>query len=318
MSKAPPAFQFYPADFVMGTAEMSATEVGCYMLLLCHQWATGSIPDEKGSLSSGLTRICRGENPSHLVMSKFVSDGKGRLFNERLEFERDKQAKYREAQALNGKKGGRPKAKLTQPLTQPLSQPLTDGFALALNRLNPDESSSSSDFSLKTAGAPASTPAVCVLPSASLIPGTEIRILKTDPVLFTPEGRASPSAKTVGARNGYSIDFEQWWSVYPLKVGKGDAWKAWPKAVLNVQQVRSISKVAAVEFLVAITKVFADSPAGNAGRYTPHGSTWLNGNRFDDDTTSWERESAAMNHQGLQDFVREAEEREQSFEARAL
>ena len=103
MGKAP-AFQLYAADFVMGTNEMDPAEVGCYVRMLCHQWVNESAPSEKGSLF----RIC-GTDPSPAVLAKFKLDSQGRFKNVRLEVERLKQVEYREKQAKEGKKGGRPR-----------------------------------------------------------------------------------------------------------------------------------------------------------------------------------------------------------------
>lgn len=54
MAKAPPSFDFYHSDFIAGTSHMTPEEVGCYLRLLCYQWANGSIPRDKERLS----RIC--------------------------------------------------------------------------------------------------------------------------------------------------------------------------------------------------------------------------------------------------------------------
>jgi uncharacterized protein YdaU (DUF1376 family) len=51
-----PAFQFYADDFIAGTADMSAEEVGAFIRLLCHQWSKGSIPadEERSGRIAGL------------------------------------------------------------------------------------------------------------------------------------------------------------------------------------------------------------------------------------------------------------------------
>lgn len=91
----PPAFQFYPDDFVGGVADMTQAEVGAYILLLCHQWSRGEIPSdpERASL------IAKGEVSDH-VMAKFPN-GK----NERMELVRAERAAWVERQRDNGRKG---------------------------------------------------------------------------------------------------------------------------------------------------------------------------------------------------------------------
>ncbi len=96
----PPAFQFYAADFLVGTATMTAEEVGAYIRLLCYQWDTGSVPDDDAT-------ICRlggcGGIAVARLRQKFRTTPDG-LKNPRMELEREKQRVYREKQAENGAK----------------------------------------------------------------------------------------------------------------------------------------------------------------------------------------------------------------------
>lgn len=100
-----PAFQFYPRDFLVGTALFSNEQKGIYVTLLCYQWDHGRLPSDVKKLS----RLA-GCSVSKFngVLSKFKDDGEGHIYNERLENERLKQDKYRDGQSENGKKGGRP------------------------------------------------------------------------------------------------------------------------------------------------------------------------------------------------------------------
>jgi uncharacterized protein YdaU (DUF1376 family) len=94
----PPAFQFYADDFIGGTVDMTTEEVGAYIRLLCYQWGHGKAPVSKEAID----RVA-GCTVSSTVLNKFRR-GK----NVRLEAERRKQIEYREKQAINGAKGGRP------------------------------------------------------------------------------------------------------------------------------------------------------------------------------------------------------------------
>lgn len=82
-------------------------EVGLYQRLLCVQWSTGSLPDDDAELQS----YGKGNTPVARVKQKFEKGPDGRLRNARMEQERVKQAEFREKQARNGAKGGRPSAK---------------------------------------------------------------------------------------------------------------------------------------------------------------------------------------------------------------
>ena len=94
--KPSPAFQFYPADFLVGTADMTSDEVGGYIRLLCYQWTKEGLPTEIKKLMqlSGLFDI----ESLKIVLSKFIiKDNK--YYNERLESVRIEQNIYREKQS---------------------------------------------------------------------------------------------------------------------------------------------------------------------------------------------------------------------------
>jgi uncharacterized protein YdaU (DUF1376 family) len=50
-----PWFPFYVGDFVRDTMHLSATEIGAYVLLMCHYWERGSLPTD----AERLARICK-------------------------------------------------------------------------------------------------------------------------------------------------------------------------------------------------------------------------------------------------------------------
>lgn len=133
----PPAFQFYPNDFVSGTRTLNTEEIGAYILLLCHQWNAGYVPDDETLIRriAGLTQAF----PLGLVLSKFEKVD-GVLKNARLERERAKQSQFRDKQAANGRKGGRPKGLDNPSLSQP------ERVGLANTEPKKSSSSSSSDF----------------------------------------------------------------------------------------------------------------------------------------------------------------------------
>lgn len=91
-----PAFQFYPADFMMGTLAMPPDQVGGYIRLLCYQWEHGPIQDD----SALLCRItgCTTDAVAS-IRHKFGICQDGSLANERLEKVRAAQLEYRKKQA---------------------------------------------------------------------------------------------------------------------------------------------------------------------------------------------------------------------------
>lgn len=75
----------------------------------------------------------------------------------------------------------------------------------------------------------------------------------------------------------YPKDFERFWEAYPKHKGKAPALKAWKK-VIKTRTASSIIEAAVI---------FATSDDGQAGKFCPHASTWLNEGRFDDDPKDW-------------------------------
>lgn len=67
--------------------------------------------------------------------------------------------------------------------------------------------------------------------------------------------------------------FDEFWEIYPKRVGRGQAVKAW-KAALR--------KTDADTVLAGVT-AFAESVAGKDPTFIAHPSTWLNGERWTDD-----------------------------------
>lgn len=106
-----PAFQFYAADFLHddNVEEMSFTERGIYITLLCLDWLGHGLPADPDAIAR---RIRMPEHRFRRVWEArlcrcFVQKG-DRLYNPRLLSERDKQSYFRDRQSGNGKLGGRP------------------------------------------------------------------------------------------------------------------------------------------------------------------------------------------------------------------
>jgi hypothetical protein len=67
-------------------------------------------------------------------------------------------------------------------------------------------------------------------------------------------------------------EFEEFWKVYPRKVGKGQARIAWRRAITSTSPKQ----------IVEAAKLFAKScvAEGKEEKFTPHATTWLNGERW--------------------------------------
>ncbi len=102
----PPAFQFYADDFIGGTTTMTTTEVGAYIMLLCHQWSAGEIPNDERRLFA----ITRTNNEAHneaavryVVAEKFSICEDGKLRNIRMESVRTINKEFKTKSSNGGK-----------------------------------------------------------------------------------------------------------------------------------------------------------------------------------------------------------------------
>lgn len=70
--------------------------------------------------------------------------------------------------------------------------------------------------------------------------------------------------------------FNEWWALYPRKVGKAEARKAWTKAV----------KASSVTAVQAGLKAQLPTIKASEERFRPHPATWLNQGRWEDEPTT--------------------------------
>ena len=77
--------------------------------------------------------------------------------------------------------------------------------------------------------------------------------------------------------------FDQWYATYPKKVGRGDAEKAYPKAIADIQATEQVNEVQAVALLLQWTQERSPSLMATETQYRPHPSKWLNAKRYRDE-----------------------------------
>ena len=136
-----PAFQFYADDFLAGTADMSAEEVGGYIRLLCHQWSKGGIPsdEERSARIAGLM----GSPSIRYVLAKFTLCDGDTLKNARLEQIRQEQAEYKLQQSSAGKNGAQKRWDKVKNNGNPNSEPIATPMATPMANGCPEDSSPS-------------------------------------------------------------------------------------------------------------------------------------------------------------------------------
>lgn len=86
-------------------------------------------------------------------------------------------------------------------------------------------------------------------------------------------------------------DFDEFWAVYPRKAGKKAAQKVWmklkPSPMLGLIIQADLAK-----------RIFSAQWTKQGGQFVPHASTYLNGERWED-----EIEAGAVSYSGIDAFV---------------
>ena len=93
----------------------------------------------------------------------------------------------------------------------------------------------------------------------------------------TQKHSVAVAPRSVSEKTKSQVDqFEQFWSICPRKTAKGAARKAWLKAI----------KTATPEQIIEGMKLYAKQVAGTEPQFIAHPATWLNGERWLDDTSA--------------------------------
>ena len=89
-------------------------------------------------------------------------------------------------------------------------------------------------------------------------------------------------------------DLEEIYAQYPRQIAKKEALSAIRKALERIEsgeyKNKPIARDAAFAGLKTRVMLFADSPAGHKGKYTPHPATWFNRSSYLDDPKEWNDE----------------------------
>ena len=191
-----PAFQFYPQDYLSSSrvAEMSLEEEGVYIRLLCYCWSTGSIPADPERCARLAGKGCSIETATNVqrAFSEHPTDSE-RLVHDRLEFEREKQAKRRDQASEAGRKSGESRAASRAGTNKNTGRKKSlNGRSTDVQR-KPNTSSSSS--------------------SSSSSSENTINTISTD------------------GQQTQVDQFAAFWQTYPRKISKPNAIKAWQKAI---------------------------------------------------------------------------------------
>jgi hypothetical protein len=100
----------------------------------------------------------------------------------------------------------------------------------------------------------------------------------TEPSLSPPDRKGTGKGKEQGSEHAHERvsapdRFAEFWAAYPRKTDKAKSRKAWDKA----------AKKKDPDFLIAAAGLYANAKRGTEQRFILHPSTWLNGERWEDE-----------------------------------
>ena len=219
----PPAFQFYASDFLTDykVVVMSMEARGVYITLLAHAWLEKGLPDSEAQLA----RLCaQPENWSEIwgEVRPCFEEKDGRLYNKRMEREREQLKSYIESRKVAGLKGAQARWGSEDKDSKRIAKP------------KQKDSSSTSTSS-------------------------------------------STSKKNKSLGELFESEFEELWKIIPNKKDKKRAFKAFAKAR------NSVSFSTIKEAYVKQLKAYEVDWKKDGWQYCPHPTTWLNGERWNDE-----------------------------------
>ncbi len=119
----------------------------------------------------------------------------------------------------------------------------------------------------------------------------------------SPTARASesvsgekPKARTKRSSKA-NIGFDRWYETYPRKEARGNALKAYPKAIAAIQADSNVDESTAAEILLKLTLERLPMLESREWRFIPHPATWLNAQGF------WDKPTASSSDDELPDFT---------------
>ena len=251
---------FYYQRFAWSTRGWPADAALAYLYLLCEQYSNGGLNSDPQVLEE----IAPG-TVAHWdrIKRKFLLGPDGLLRNPRCEEIRAKSLAAGERKRESARNAAAMRWHTDGNATA--MRPHSDRNATAMrNDANENESDNESESEI----------------------GTESESKVRDTLTADGGEPVSVQAETKQRRKplGTDADFELWWKVYPRKVGKVAARKAWLKALPAVKQYAQVIDEAVAEVMQEAVAAYVAEPETKKlePQYVPHPATWLNEGRYID------------------------------------
>lgn len=191
MSAANHWMPLYVGDYLSDTAHLNTAQHGAYLLLLMHQWRTGSVPsDETQQARIARCGVKEWRRLAPDVLAMFEPSEGGNLINNRLERERQRSLTISQKRHDVATNAAKKRWKIND---TPMLEACSEDAASKAKSCHPQPQ-----------------------------PQSEDRVIP-----FGSNSRARRPRATPPEPKG----FAEFWNHYPAKVGKAAARKAWPRAV---------------------------------------------------------------------------------------
>lgn len=250
-----PAFLFYSTDFYMGTVDMSDEQVGQYIRLMCLQ-------HQKGHLTEQIMRKTMHGKLDGLIMSKFKVDENGCYYNVRLEEETEKRSRFTASRRRN------------------LKGTHEDNTDSDTHKDNHKDSHKGKH----TDSHKDNDKAIHMNSHKNTHMDSHMENENENEIEDTNE------IEVERKRNLQTERFDEFWALYPKKVGKGAARKSWARIKPNKElHSKIISAVSEAKKSVQWQR--------ENGRYIPNPATWLNQGRWEDELEGVNNNGNGINRQ---------------------
>ncbi len=272
-----PAMLWYGREFYedRNVQVMNLAQKGAYMKLLWVCWQDGMIPAD----TSELAAICD-NTPVDVFERDFwpklnrcfiPAATTGFLMNNKVEKVRAADAQYHERQASAGRAGAEKRWHIDRvAVDSPMGSPSFRQWPVNSESMASDLRSPLSDLRIPNSGKD-----ICSSASDERVDAVRYDLHSG------PESSPSIKQRTAKVADGLTAEqdgwFSEWWSAYWRRVAKKPARKAFAKLIRTREQFDAV---------MAATRAQSPEMLGRTIDKRPHPATWLNGERWNDETES--------------------------------
>lgn len=245
----------YWGDYVRATGHLTLSEHGAYMFLINTAWQNGgSLPLDSERLRLIAKMDKKEWKTSREVLLSFFYEKDGEIRHKRVDEELAKAEANIEQKSAAGKASAAARA----------ASKAAEKAGKTHHEANREEQRS---FNGRSTGVATETPTE---PQRQANPSPSPSPISTNVDIITPIP-PKPEAAQSGRRSvDVQADFERFWSLYPRKVGKGAARKAWDAASRKALPEQIQAAVRSQRFDLR-------------EKFIPHPATWLNQERWADE-----------------------------------